>query len=284
MGKGRIVYKIEVTDLRVDYQDYHNRNKHVTALGGISFTVSAGQFVSIIGSSGCGKSTLLSVLGGLHLPSGGGVSINGVPVIGPGLDRGFVFQQYSLFPWMTARKNVAFGIQQVHKGLSKKERLKQAGSFLEKVGLESFQDAYPNQLSGGMRQRVAIARLLAMDTEILLMDEPFAAVDAKNRTVLQDLLLSLWEGNQEDRVFPPDKGIAKKERKTVVFVTHDMDEAIIMSDRIIMLTPSPGRILRETAVPFPRPRNRTVLMQSREYIHLRRDLHTLFFNDFGSGI
>jgi NitT/TauT family transport system ATP-binding protein len=278
------VHKIEVTDLQVDYQDYNNRNKHVTALEGISFTVPAGQFVSIIGSSGCGKSTLLSVLGGLYLPSRGKVSINGVPVTGPGLDRGFVFQQYSLFPWMTARKNVAFGIQQVNKRLSKKERLKRADHFLEKVGLEASQDTYPDQLSGGMRQRVAIARLLAMDTEILLMDEPFAAVDAKNRTVLQDLLLSLWEGNQEDRVFPPDQGIPKRERKTVVFVTHDIDEAIILSDRIIMLTPSPGRILRETPVPFPRPRNRTVLMQSSEYMHLRKDLHTLFFNDFGSGI
>ena len=209
--------KIEVINLRVDYQD--TRHTQFTALEDISFTVPPGQFVSVIGSSGCGKSTLLSVLGGLRLPSAGNVFIDGDKVSGPGLNRGFVFQHYSLFPWMTARKNVAFGIKQAKKELSPKERLRRADHFLEVVGREEFRDTYPDRLSGGMRQRVAIARLLAMDTEILLMDEPFGAVDAKNRILLQELLLDLWEGDGteagEDTVFPPAEGSAGRERKTV---------------------------------------------------------------------
>ncbi|MDR1910210.1 MAG: ABC transporter ATP-binding protein [Spirochaetaceae bacterium] len=298
---GQIMNKIEVKDLRVNYElgrkpgykpslgmrhGQGRRDSGFTALTDISFTVPAGQFVSILGSSGCGKSTLLSVLGGLRLPSEGSVSIDGAPVTGPGLNRGFVFQNYSLFPWMTARNNVAFGIRQAGGGLSRAERLKRADRFLERVGLEQYGDLYPARLSGGMRQRVAIARLLAMDTDILLMDEPFGAVDAKNRSILQDLLLALWEGNgaEEDRVFPPGEGAPKRERKTVIFVTHDIDEAILMSDRIIMLTNSPGRIFRETAVPFPRPRDRGALLLSAEYARLRSELYTLFFDDFGKDI
>ncbi len=153
-------------------------------------------------------------------------------------------QHYSLFPWMSARKNVAFGIKQVKKNISRAERLKIADEFLDKVGLEDFKNKYPSQLSGGMQQRVAIARALAMDTDILLMDEPFGAIDAKNRTILQELLLELWEGN----------GV--QEKKTVVFVTHDIDEAILLSDRIIMMSASPGRVYKEITVPFERPRNR----------------------------
>jgi NitT/TauT family transport system ATP-binding protein len=281
------VNKIEVQELRVNYTDSVIRNKQFTAIQDISFAVPAGQFVSIIGSSGCGKSTLLSVLGGMRPPSAGNVLIDGEAVKGTGLNRGFVFQHYSLFPWMTARKNVDFGIRQARKNLSSKERLKRADSFLEKVGLEQFRNQYPAQLSGGMRQRVAIARVLAMDTEILLMDEPFGAVDAKNRGILQELLLCLWEGGGEDpeeTVFPPDRGAAKGERKTVVFVTHDIDEAIFMSDRIIMLTDSPGRIFREIEIPFPRPRNRAALIQSPGYTRLRGELLALFFNDIRSGI
>jgi NitT/TauT family transport system ATP-binding protein len=274
-----------VKNLRVNYRD---GNRSFTALEDVSFDVPPGQFISIIGSSGCGKSTLLSIVGGLRLPTEGSVAIDGVPVSGPGTNRGMVFQHYSLFPWMTARNNVAFGIKQVENTLPRKERFKRADHFLERVGLENFRDKYPDQLSGGMRQRVSIARALAMDTEILLMDEPFGAVDAKNRTILQELLLGLWEGGVDDdgTVYPKQipPAISVKERKTVIFVTHDIDEAILMSDRIIMFTNSPGRIYRDFAIPFPRPRNRAALVQKDEYTRIRNELLALFFNDLGSGI
>ncbi|MDR2476932.1 MAG: ABC transporter ATP-binding protein [Treponema sp.] len=279
------VNKIEVQNLSVHYRE---GNQCFTAIRDISFSVRPGEFVSFAGSSGCGKSTLLNVLGGLLAPSEGSVRIDGVPVSGPGRDRGFVFQHYSLFPWMTARNNVAFGIKQAKKELSRKERLQLADRFLEKAGLENFRGAYPFRLSGGMKQRAAIARTLAMDTEIMLMDEPFGAVDAKNRALLQELLLGLWEGGIEDGglVYPEQEParVFRRERKTVVFVTHDIDEAIFMSDRIIMFSGSPGRILRELEIPFSRPRSRAVLAQSPEYTRLRNELLSLFFNDPGCGI
>ncbi|MDR3170204.1 MAG: ABC transporter ATP-binding protein [Treponema sp.] len=274
--------KIEVQNLTVSYGE---RNKRFTALDKVSFSVAAGQFVTIIGSSGCGKSTLLATLGGLILPKAGIVEIDGIPVTGTGTNRAFVFQHYSLFPWMTVRKNVAFGIKQAMPGLKPGERLKRAAVFLEKVGLEHFTDAWPARLSGGMRQRAAIARALAMDTEILLMDEPFGAVDAKNRAILQDLLLRLWEGDETDTgMVVPLESPLHKERKTVVLVTHDIDEAILLSDRIIMLTNSPGRIFKEFTVSIPRPRCRAALVLTHAYQELRSELLALFFNDYGEGI
>ena len=162
--------KIEIDNLTVNYVE---KKKNFTALKNVSFSIEEGEFVSVIGSSGCGKSTLLSILEGINPPTEGEIRINGEPVTGTGSDRGVVFQHYSLFPWMTARKNVAFGIKQVNKTASRTERYQLADTFLEKVGLEQFKNKYPSQLSGGMQQRVAIARALAMDTEILLMDEPF---------------------------------------------------------------------------------------------------------------
>ena len=261
--------KIEIQNLTVDYTEKNNR---FTALKDVSFCVEAGEFVSVIGSSGCGKSTLLSILEGINTPTKGSILIDGKPISGTGTDRGVVFQHYSLFPWMTARKNVAFGVKQVKKDLQPAERLKIADAFLEKVGLKDFKDKYPSQLSGGMQQRVAIARALAMDTDILLMDEPFGAIDAKNRTVLQELLLTLWEGD------------GTQEKKTVVFVTNDIDEAILLSDRIVMLTSSPGQVYREIPVPFPRPRNRAGLVQTKEYNVFRNELLSLFYSDIAGKI
>lgn len=261
--------KIEIRNLTVDYTEKNNR---FTALKDVSFSVKAGEFVSIIGSSGCGKSTLLSILEGIHLPTQGSILIDGKPISGTGPDRGVVFQHYSLFPWMTARKNVAFGVKQVKKNLPQSERLKIADEFLDKVGLEDFKNKYPSQLSGGMQQRVAIARALAMDTDILLMDEPFGAIDAKNRTVLQELLLKLWEGD------------GTQEKKTVVFVTHDIDEAILLSDRIVMMSASPGRVYKEIPVPFARPRNRAELVQTKEYGKFRNELLSLFYSDIAGKI
>lgn len=252
--------KIDIKNLTVEYSE---KNHSFKALDNVSFSVEPGEFVSIIGSSGCGKSTLLSILEGISSPTAGTVLIDDKPVSGTGFDRGVVFQHYSLFPWMTARKNVAFGIKQVKKELKKDERLKIADKFLDKVGLEEFKDKYPKQLSGGMQQRVAIARALAMDTDILLMDEPFGAIDAKNRTILQELLLSLWEGS----------------KKTVVFVTHDIDEAIFLSDKIIMMSTRPGRVHKEIQVPFKRPRNRTEMIGLKEYSDFRNELISLFYSD-----
>ena len=260
--------KIEIKHLTKQFED---KNKVFTALNDVSFTVNSGEFVSIIGFSGCGKSTLLSLVEGLNTPTQGEILIDGSPVVGTGTDRGVVFQQYSLFPWMTARKNIAFGIKQMKKGLSRKERLEIADQFLEKVGLADFRDKYPSQLSGGMQQRVAIARALAMDTDILLMDEPFGAIDAKNRTVLQELLLQLWEGDGHNR-------------KTVLFVTHDIDEAILLSDRIIMMRSHPGTVLKEIEVPFSRPRKHTELVQQPEYTDFRNALTGIFFLDIENRI
>ena len=238
----------------------------------MNFTVEEGEFVSVIGASGCGKSTLLSVLEGLYKQADGTISISGKSVEGTGKERGVVFQHYSLFPWMTTRKNIAFGIAQVRKDLSKKERLAIADSFLEKVGLGEFGSKYPSQLSGGMQQRAAIARALAMDTEILLMDEPFSAIDAKNRIILQELLLSLWEGDSPEH------------RKTVVFVTHDIDEAILLSDKIVVLTAHPGTVNEIVQVPFERPRNRAELVKTEEYGRFRNRLLSLLYQDVAERI
>ena len=261
--------KIEIRNLTVEYTE---KNKSFTALEDVSFSVEAGEFISVIGSSGCGKSTLLSILEGINAPTKGMILIDGTPINGTGLDRGVVFQHYSLFPWMTARKNVAFGVKQVRKNLPQSERLKIADEFLDKVGLEEFKNKYPSQLSGGMQQRVAIARALAMDTDILLMDEPFGAIDAKNRTILQELLLKLWEGD------------GTQDKKTVIFVTHDIDEAIWLSDRIVMMSSHPGRVNKEIPVPFERPRNRAELVQTKAYGKFRNELISLFYSDIASKI
>lgn len=255
--------KIEVSDLTVVYGDGSDAT---TALSHVSFDIAAGEFVTIIGSSGCGKSTLLSVLEGLRRPTSGTVSIDGVPIDGPGPERSVVFQHYSLFPWQTARDNVAFGIKQSHRGLSRTECRERADVVLRQVGLRGFERKYPNQLSGGMQQRVAIARALAADSGILLMDEPFGAIDAKNRTLLQDFLLDIWEGG----------GV--HDRKTVVFVTHDIDEAILLADRIILMSSHPGEVYQEYTVPFARPRRRQELTATRDYIRFRSHLYNALYS------
>lgn len=196
----------------------------VTALRDINLTIADGEFFVIVGPSGCGKSTLLDLLAGLSLPTTGHVYLNGEPVSGPGLDRGIVFQQYALFPWRTAKGNVEFGLEA--KGLSRRERAAQAGDYLQLVGLSDFADRYPHELSGGMKQRVAIARSLAYDPQVLLMDEPFAALDAQTRDHLQDELRRIWS----------------QTGKTVVFITHGIDEAVYLGQRVAVMTSRPGRI------------------------------------------
>ena len=195
-----------------------------TAIEDISIELAAGEFLVLVGPSGCGKSTLLDLLGGLSAPSSGRILLDGQPISGPGLDRGIVFQQYALLPWRTARKNIEFGLEA--KGLPAAVRRERAERYLELVGLKSFAERYPHELSGGMKQRVAIARSLAFDPEVLLMDEPFAALDAQTRESLQDELLRIW----------------KATGKTILFITHGIDEAIYLGQRVAVLTSRPGRV------------------------------------------
>ncbi|MDT4986619.1 MAG: NitT/TauT family transport system ATP-binding protein [Micromonosporaceae bacterium] len=200
------------------------RGRQVTALDDITFDVHNGEFLVLVGPSGCGKSTLLDLLGGLNTPSSGRILVDGSPVTGPGLDRGIVFQQYALLPWRTAQANVEFGLEA--KGVPRRERPGRARDFLDLVGLSGFGDRYPHELSGGMKQRVAIARSLAFDPDVLLLDEPFAALDAQTRDSLQDELLRIWE----------------ETGKTVVFITHGIDEAVYLGQRVAVMTSRPGRI------------------------------------------
>ncbi len=244
----------------VDFRYSNNKDENI--LNNVSFKIRDGEFVSIIGGSGCGKSTTLSLLSGLNRASGGAVTIDGKTVTGPGKDRGVVFQHYALFPWMRAKRNVEFGIKQVLKA-DKRTISEKADRYLELVGLGGKGDLFPHQLSGGMQQRVAIARLLAMEPDILLMDEPFGAIDAKNRVTLQELLLDLLDREEKKR--------------SVVFVTHDIDEAILLSDRILFMRDH--EIYRDLKVPFDRPRSREEITASNEYHEFRRELFDLFYDN-----
>jgi NitT/TauT family transport system ATP-binding protein len=207
------------------------------ALDGVEFAVAAHEFVCVVGPSGCGKTTMLRILAGLIVPDAGEVKVNGVPVTGPGPERAIVFQQPTLLPWADVLTSVAFGLEL--RGVEKDERETVARSLIKTVGLEGFEHHFPRQLSGGMQQRVGLARALAVDPAILLMDEPFAAVDAQTRRQLQDQLLRLHLDTQ----------------KTIVFVTHDIDEAVRMGDRVLVMSPRPGKILEAVSVPVPRPRS-----------------------------
>jgi NitT/TauT family transport system ATP-binding protein len=199
-------------------------SRTLTALDDVSLDITTGEFLSLVGPSGSGKSTLLDLLGGLSAPTSGEVLVDGRPVVGPGLDRAVVFQQYALFPWRTARANVEFGLEA--KGVRRHQRQTIAREYLDLVGLSGFEDRYPHELSGGMKQRVAIARSLAYEPDILLMDEPFAALDAQTREQLQDELLRIWHATG----------------KTIVFITHGIDEAVYLGQRVAVLSSRPGRI------------------------------------------
>jgi NitT/TauT family transport system ATP-binding protein len=220
-------------------KQFESGGRTVRALQDVSFGVAEGEFVCIVGPSGCGKTTLFRIIAGLEEPSGGTIWLNGEPVEGPGTDRGMVFQEYGLFPWRTVLENVGFGLEQ--RDMPETERRERASEMIELVGLEGVDDAYPNELSGGMKQRVGIARALAVDPEILLMDEPFGSVDAQTRDMLHDELLRIWQ----------------ETGKTVLFVTHDVDEAVTLADRVVVLTGSPGRVHELVDVDLGRPRSRT---------------------------
>jgi NitT/TauT family transport system ATP-binding protein len=211
--------------------------RRVEALSEIRMEVAHGELAVVVGPSGCGKSTLLNVVAGLEEAGTGRVLVDGREVRGPGADRGMVFQSYTLFPWLNVRKNVEFGLKL--KGVPARERAETARRYIELVGLQGFEKALPKELSGGMKQRVAIARVLANKPDVLLMDEPFGALDAQTRLLLQELLLRVWS----------------EERTTVLFITHDIDEAILLADTIYVMSRRPGRILAERPVDIPRPRD-----------------------------
>jgi NitT/TauT family transport system ATP-binding protein len=228
----------------------------VEAVRDVTMTVQAGEFVSLIGPSGCGKSTLLNIVAGFVTPSSGTALLDGAAIDKPGSDRGVVFQQYSLFPWLSVRKNVEFGLKM--QGIPQATRESTARTLLSLAGLLSFEHHYPDQLSGGMKQRVGIVRALATSPQVLLMDEPFGALDAQTRVVMQEILTNMWQ----------------KFRISVLFITHDIEESIFLSDRIYVMTARPGRIKAEIRVPLPRPRT-AEMTSTPEFIGLVQKLKLL---------
>ncbi|HHY51590.1 MAG TPA: ABC transporter ATP-binding protein [Alphaproteobacteria bacterium] len=246
--------RITVTDVEKTFQlkpgqfvtiDGRPSNQ-ITVLDGVDLTIRKGEFITLVGPSGSGKSVLLDIIGGLTDASRGAVHIDGKHIVKPDPKTGYVFQQYALFPWRTALDNIEYALEV--RGVPKKERTGKARYFLSLFGLSGFEDRYPNQLSGGMQQRVAIARALSTDPEVLLMDEPFAALDAQTRDILQTELLRIWE----------------KINTTVVFVTHSIDEAIFLADRIVVMTARPGRVKEIIEIDLPRPRDGDI-RQSAEF-------------------
>lgn len=240
------------------------RQDHV-ALSDISLTIEDGAFVSILGPSGCGKSTLLYIVGGFVSPTRGAARMTGKAITGPGPDRGPVFQEFALFPWKTVLGNVMYGPRQ--QGVRLAEAEAQARALIEMVGLKGYEDFYPKELSGGMKQRVALARTLAYHPAVLLMDEPFGALDAHTRTRLQNDLLNIWE----------------RDRKTVLFVTHSVEEAVFLSDKVVMMTRSPGRIRQIIDIDLPRPRRRTELLLDPAYQKYVVDIERMFDDSDGDG-
>ncbi|WP_220094335.1 ABC transporter ATP-binding protein [Paenibacillus sp. YN15] len=255
--------KIEIRNVNRDYQIKRNaggEEQIFSALQDVNLSVNKGEFLTIVGPSGCGKSTLLDLIAGLALPTSGELFIDGKKITKPALDRGIVMQGYALFPWRTVRHNVEFGLEV--KGVPKKDRQEISDRFLKLVNLSGFADRYPYELSGGMKQRVAIARALAYDPEVLLMDEPFAAVDAQTRETLQDELLRIWE----------------ETRKTVIFVTHSIDEAVALADRVAVMSANPGKVKEIVKVGLPRPRRVGDVLSTTDFSLVRYRVWELLQN------
>jgi len=245
-----------IEDVTLRYGDANG----VLALDDVSLKVAKNEFCVIVGPSGCGKSSLLYLAAGLNDATSGRIKIDGREVIEPGADRGMVFQSYTLFPWLTVRANIEYGPKR--KGLPAEQRRQIVDQYLNEVGLAPFADHYPAQLSGGMKQRVAIARALANDPAVLLMDEPFGALDSQTRGTMQKLLLRVWE----------------RQQKTVLFVTHDIDEALVLGDRVLVMTARPGKIKAEIKVDIPRPRSMDVILEP-DFIALKRRILGLLHDE-----
>ncbi|BCM20704.1 bicarbonate transport ATP-binding protein CmpC [Mesorhizobium sp. J8] len=245
-----------IEDVTLRYGDANG----VLALDDVSLEVAKNEFCVIVGPSGCGKSSLLYLAAGLNDATSGIIKVDGREVIEPGPDRGMVFQSYTLFPWLTVRANIEYGPKR--KGLPAEQRRQIVDQYLNEVGLTPFADHYPAQLSGGMKQRVAIARALANDPAVLLMDEPFGALDSQTRGTMQKLLLRVWE----------------RQQKTVLFVTHDIDEALVLGDRVLVMTARPGKIKAEIKVDIPRPRSMDVILEP-DFIALKRRILGLLHDE-----
>lgn len=240
---------------------YNSRTGDMVALNGVSLDIAENEFICVVGPSGCGKSTLLNIIAGLDKPTSGNIYVDGKEVKEPGQERGVVFQQYALFPWLTVRKNVEFGLKL--KGMQQEEITTIANKYLKMVGLEEFENSYPKELSGGMKQRVAIARAYTVNPEVLLMDEPFGALDAQTRTQLQSELLKTWEN----------------ERKTCFFITHDVDEAIILAQRVVIMSARPGRVKEVVNIDIPYPRTQETKM-TKEFIELKNYIWSKVYQEY----
>ena len=233
---------------------YSTRDGPVPALSDIHLDVKDGEFVSIVGPSGCGKSTLLYILGGFSPADSGTVVVNGAPVTGPGVDRGVVFQEYALFPWLTVTQNIEYGLEMA--GVGRTRRRETVARLIQTIKLKGFENRFPRELSGGMKQRVAIARTLAYDPKILLLDEPFGALDAQTRETMQDELLRIWQAT----------------RKTVVMVTHDVSEAVYLSERVLVMSHRPGRIVKEFCVFLDKSRSREDTVLTDDFNRVRNEV------------
>ena len=241
---------------------YEGRNGKTVALNGVNLDIYNNEFICVVGPSGCGKSTLLNIIAGLHEATSGEVLVDGVKVEGTGVDRGVVFQQYALFPWLTVKKNVEFGLK-LKKDITKQQREEIAMKYIQMVGLEKFVNSYPKELSGGMKQRVAIARAYAVNPSLLLMDEPFGALDAQTRTQLQTELLKTWE----------------EEQKTCFFITHDVEEAILLATKVVVMSARPGRIKEVIDIDIPYPRNQETKMLPR-FTELKNYIWNMVYKEY----
>lgn len=250
--------KVKIDNVR---KVFNTRNGEMVALNGVSLDIMENEFICVVGPSGCGKSTLLNIIAGLSEATSGTVYCDGKEVTGTGTERGVVFQQYALFPWMTVRKNVEFGLKLQGKG--REEASEIAMKYLKMVDLQDFANHYPKELSGGMKQRVAIARAYAVNPSVLLMDEPFGALDAQTRTQLQSELLETWQ----------------KERKTCFFITHDVDEAIILAQKVIIMSARPGRIKEIVDIDIPYPRNQETKM-TKEFLDLKNHIWGQVYQEY----
>mgnify|MGYP004464449755 CR=1 FL=1 len=238
---------------------YTSGKKKTTAIEDVSIDIQDNDFVCIVGPSGCGKSTLLRMLAGLDFPSAGEIVVNDKKVTGPGADRGMVFQTYTLFPWMTVEDNIKFGLK--IKKMPKEEQQTIADKYLDIIGLKKFAKSFPKELSGGMKQRVAIARALANQPEVLLMDEPFGALDPHTKAMMQLLMREIWE----------------KEHPTIVFITHDIDEAAFLANKIYVMSARPGKVIKEVNVYLPHKRE-LELKDTQEFIKIRKDINDLLYS------
>ncbi len=255
IGPNSVSAKLVINSLQKTFvvNEGFGHSRHVQAIENVSLEVTDGEFVCVIGPSGCGKSTMLMIMAGLYPKTGGEIFLDGQPLSEPGLNRGVVFQDFALFPWLSVRENILYGVKQ--KKIPEDKHNGIVDHYIEMMSLQGFEHTFPNRLSGGMRQRVAIARALALDPELLLMDEPFGALDAQTRANLQQVLVDVWE----------------QTKKTVLFITHDVREATFLADRVIVMSARPGRITAEIKVDLPRPRD----ILAPEFVEIERNLASL---------